>query len=200
MFRESEELHVPRLRAAALPVRDGVARLEVSSEAEDEDDIVVEMSGMPNGDGVLFSSEVGDIDFVDDLRPLLEANHSFSETAGTTLSLEDGIIYFERYVPFSAIGRFGGASTVKAFVASALEWRRRIDNMDEDDGVQQFDGLTVGRFADSHARGCFRFGEFRRFRVFICIFVTGAHLAFVSFNSDCRKSLTSRGNDGNFVT
>lgn len=63
-----------------------------------------------------------------------------------------------------------------------------------------FDGLTVGRFADSHARGRFRFGEFRRFGVFICIFVTGAHLAFVSFNSDCRKSLTSRGNDGNFVT
>ena len=137
-----------------LPVEDGVARLEVSSEAEDEDDIVVEMSGMPNGDGVLFSSEVGDIDFVDDLRPLLEANHSFSETAGTTLSLEDGIIYFERHVPFSAIGRFGGASTVKAFVASALEWRRRIDNMDGDDvedddedagqpSEQSFDGLTV---------------------------------------------------------
>ena len=133
-----------------LPVEDGVARLEVSSEAEDEDDIVVEMSGMPNGDGVLFSSEVGDIDFVDDLRPLLEANHSFSETAGTTLSLEDGIIYFERYVPFSAIGRFGGASTVKAFVASALEWRRRIDNMDgEGDEVADqpspsaLDGLTV---------------------------------------------------------
>ena len=133
-----------------LPVEDGVARLEVSSEAEDEDDIVVEMSGMPNGDGVLFSSEVGDIDFVDDLRPLLEANHSFSETAGTTLSLEDGIIYFERYVPFSAMGRFGGASTVKAFVASALEWRRRIDNMDgEGDEVADqpspsaLDGLTV---------------------------------------------------------
>ena len=133
-----------------LPVEDGVARLEVSSEAEDEDDILVEMSGMPNGDGVLFSSEVGDIDFVDDLRPLLEANHSFSETAGTTLSLEDGIIYFERHVPFSAIGRFGGASTVKAFVASALEWRRRIDNMDgEGDEVADqpspsaLDGLTV---------------------------------------------------------
>ncbi len=55
------------------------------------------------------------------------------------VSLEDGIIYFERYVPFSAIGRFGGASTVKAFVASALEWRRRIDNMDEDDDVQPDD-------------------------------------------------------------
>ncbi|MBO5985420.1 MAG: hypothetical protein J6Q02_01320, partial [Lachnospiraceae bacterium] len=50
-----------------------------------------------------------------------------------------------------------GASTVKAFVASALEWRRRIDNMDGDDvedddeaadqpSEPAFDGWTVCRF------------------------------------------------------
>ncbi len=122
-----------------LPVEEGVARLEASGAEEDEDGIVVELSDLPDMGGMLLSSQVGDVAYVDDLRSLLEANHSFSETAGTTLSLEDGIIYFERYVPFSAIGRFGGASTVKAFVASALEWRRRIDNMDEDDDVQPDD-------------------------------------------------------------
>ncbi len=61
-------------------------------------------------------------------------------------------------------------------------------------------GIPLDNGIVKKAEGCFRFGEFRRFGVFICIFVTGAHLAFVSFNSDCRKSLTSRGNDGNFVT
>lgn len=122
-----------------LPVRDGVARLEVSSEVGDEDDIVVEMSGTPNGDGVLFSSEVGDLDFVDDLRPLLEANHIFSETAGATLSIEDGIIYFERYLPFSAIARCGGEPIVKAFVASAMECRRRIDEMGDGESAADDD-------------------------------------------------------------
>ena len=39
--------------------------------------------------------------------------------------------------------------------------------------------------SSSQARGCFRFRERWRFGVFICIFVIGVHLAFVSLNSDC---------------
>lgn len=122
-----------------LPVKEGVARLHVSSPDEDEDDIEVEFSASPNCGGVLLSAEVGDVDFVDDLRPLLEANHVFFETSGATLSIEDGIIYFERYIPFTIIGRFGGAPVVRAFVSSAMEWRRRIDEMDADDAGEDDD-------------------------------------------------------------
>ena len=46
-------------------------------------------------------------------------------------------------LPLHLIGRGEGETVVKAFIANALEWRRRIDNMGGDDGVQQFDGLTV---------------------------------------------------------
>ena len=126
-----------------LPVEEGVARLEASGSEEDGDGIVVEMSDMPDVGGVLLSSKVGDVADVDDLRPLLEANNAFAETAGGSLSIEDGFVYFEQCLPLHLIGRGEGETVVKAFIANALEWRRRIDNMGGDDGVQQFDGLTV---------------------------------------------------------
>ena len=126
-----------------LPVEDGVARLEASGAEEDGDGIVVEMSDMPDVGGVLLSSKVGDVADVDDLRPLLEANNAFAETAGGTLSIEDGFVYFEQCLPLHLIGRGEGETVVKAFIANALDWRRRIGNMGGDDGVQQFDGLTV---------------------------------------------------------
>ena len=126
-----------------LPVEEGVARLEASGAEEDGDGIVVEMSDMPDVGGVLLSSKVGDVADIDNLRPLLEANNAFAETAGGSLSIEDGFVYFEQCLPLHLIGRGEGETVVKAFIANALEWRRRIDNMGGDDGVQQFDGLTV---------------------------------------------------------
>ena len=126
-----------------LPVEEGVARLEASGAEEDEDGIVVELSDMPDVGGMLLSSKVGDVADVNDLRPLLEANNAFAETAGGTLSIEDGFVYFEQCLPLHLVGRGEGETVVKAFIANALEWRRRIDNMGGDDGVQQFDGLTV---------------------------------------------------------
>ena len=126
-----------------LPVEEGVARLEASGAEEDEDGIVVELSDLPDMGGMLLSSQVGDVADVHDLRPLLEANNAFAETAGGTLSIEDGFVYFEQCLPLHLIGRGEGATAVKAFVASALEWRRRIDNMGGEGDVQRFDGLTV---------------------------------------------------------
>ena len=133
-----------------LPVEEGVARLEASGAEEDGDGIVVELSDLPDMGGILLSSKVGDVAYVDDLRSLLEANHAFAETAGGTLSIEDGVVYFEQYLPLSLIGRGEGATAVKAFVASVLEWRSRIDAMggDPDEAADQlsepaFDGLTV---------------------------------------------------------
>ena len=126
-----------------LPVEEGVARLEASGAEEDGDGIVVELSDMPSMGGALLSSKVGDVADVDDLRPLLEANNAFAETAGGTLSIEDGFVYFEQRLPLHLIGRGEGETVVKAFIANALEWRRRIDNMGGDGDVQQFDGLTV---------------------------------------------------------
>ena len=67
----------------------------------------------------------------------------FAETAGGTLSMEDGFVYFEQCLPLHLVGRGEGETVVKAFIANALEWRRRIGNMGGDDGVQHFDGLTV---------------------------------------------------------
>jgi hypothetical protein len=55
-----------------------------------------------------------------------EPNHIFAETAGATLSLADGHLYFEQYVPLSAIGRGEGAGIVKLFVVHARDWRQRI--------------------------------------------------------------------------
>ena len=127
-----------------LPVEEGVARLEASGVEEDGDGIVVELSDMPDVGGMLLSSRVGEVADVDDLRPLLEANNAFAETAGGTLSIEDGFVYFEQCLPLHLIGRGEGETVVKAFIANALEWRSRIDAMGgNDDGDQQFDGLTV---------------------------------------------------------
>ena len=126
-----------------LPVEEGVARLEASGAEEDEDGIVVELSDLPDMGGMLLSSKVGDVADVNDLRPLLEANNAFAETAGGTLSIEDGVVYFEQCLPLHLIGRGEGETVVKAFIANALEWRRRIDNMGGEGDVQQFDGLTV---------------------------------------------------------
>ena len=126
-----------------LPVEEGVSRLEASGAEEDGDGIVVEMSDMPDVGGVLLSSKVGDVADVNDLRPLLEANNAFAETAGGTLSIEDGFVYFEQCLPLHLIGRGEGETVVKAFISNALEWRRRIDNMGGEGDVQQFDGLTV---------------------------------------------------------
>ena len=126
-----------------LPVEEGVARLEASGAEEDEDGIVVELSDLPDMGGMLLSSQVGDVADVHDLRPLLEANNAFAETAGGTLSIEDGFVYFEQCLPLHLIGRGEGETVVKAFIANALEWRRRIDNMGGEGDVQRFDGLTV---------------------------------------------------------
>ena len=133
-----------------LPVEEGVARLEASGAEEDEDGIVVELSDMPDMGGMLLSSRVGDVAYVDDLRSLLEANHAFAETAGGALSIEDGSVYFEQCLPLYLVERGEGETAVKAFIASALEWRRRIDNMggDGDEAAAQpspsaLDGLTV---------------------------------------------------------
>ena len=133
-----------------LPVEEGVARLEASGVEEDEDGIVVELSDMPDMGGMLLSSQVGDVAYVDDLRSLLEANHAFAETAGGALSIEDGSVYFEQCLPLYLVERGEGETAVKTFIASALEWRRRIDNMggDGDEAADQpspsaLDGLTV---------------------------------------------------------
>ena len=107
-----------------LAVVDGRVRIEAPG--ADGDGIVVEMSDMPDSGAVLFSSAIGDVPSAEALKPLLEANHLFGETAGATLSAEDGRLYFERYVPLPVVGRGEGAGVVKAFVACAREWRRRI--------------------------------------------------------------------------
>lgn len=109
-----------------LPIEEGVAWLEASSEGGGEAGISVAISEMPDVGGALLASEVGDVSAVRDLQPLLEANHIFAETAGATLSIEDGRIYFEQYMPLSVIGRGEGERAVKVFVANALEWRRRL--------------------------------------------------------------------------
>ena len=107
-----------------LPVADGVAQLEAAGGEGDVFDVA--LSEMPDVGGVLLSSEVGELSEVTALQPLLEANHIFAETAGATLSLADGHLYFEQYVPLSAIGRGEGTGIVKLFVAHARDWRQRI--------------------------------------------------------------------------
>ena len=109
-----------------LPVKEGVVWLEASSEGSGEAGISVSISEMPDAGGALLAAEVGDVAAVRDLQPLLEANHIFAETAGATLSIEDGRIYFEQYMPLTVIGRGEGERAVKVFVANAIEWRRRL--------------------------------------------------------------------------
>lgn len=116
-----------------LAVVDGRVRIEASG--ADDDDIVVEMSDMPNAGAALLSSDIGETGSAETLKSLLEANHLFGETAGATLSAEDGRIYFERYVPFSVIGRGEGSDAVKAFVVDACDWRRRLDGAADASGL-----------------------------------------------------------------
>ena len=137
-----------------LPVEEGVARLEAAGGEADEDVIDVALSEMPDMGGALLSSEVGELSEVTALQPLLEANYIFAETAGATLSLEDGRIYFEQYVPISAIGRGEGTLVVKLFVAHVREWRRRLSGADGADAGdaeaipgRAATGLTQGWFA-----------------------------------------------------
>lgn len=110
----------------AIPVENGVATLEAAGAGPDAEAIVIELSEAPDVGGVLLSSMVGELSDVTSLQPLLEANHIFAKTAGATLSIEDRHIYFEQYVPLSAIGRGEGARVVKIFAAHADDWRERI--------------------------------------------------------------------------
>ena len=114
-------------------------RVRIEASGGDGGGIAVEMSDMPGAGAVLFSAEVGDVQSVEALQTLLEANHLFCETSGATLSAEDGRLYFERYVPLPAIGRGEGAAIVKAFASDALEWRRRIAGARGAPGAQMQD-------------------------------------------------------------
>ena len=113
-----------------LPVKEGEVRLDVSSSTEDEEPLTVSISEMQGLDGVLLSAEIGDVSTVKDLMPLLKANHGFSDTAGATLSIGDGLVYFEHFIPYSAIVRGEGEQIVKAFASYAIEWRSRLVDME----------------------------------------------------------------------
>ena len=114
-----------------LAVEDGKASLEVVDAEGNDAAVVVELSEMRDGRGVLLSCDVGEVPSAGGLKQLLEANHMFGETSGATLSAEDGRLYFERYVPISVIGRGEGAEFVKMFVAEAKERRRRLEGRAE---------------------------------------------------------------------
>ena len=114
----------------SLPVEDGVARLEAACAEGEADAITITISEMQDAGGALLSAEVGEAPAATDLRPLLEANHIFAETAGATLAIEDGRVYFEQYVPISFIGRGEGAPVVKLFAVHARNWRLRLAGTD----------------------------------------------------------------------
>ena len=108
-----------------LVVEDGVAGFVATSKDGDEP-VEVSISAMDDGESAVLSADLGEMpsEGADGLMlRMLEANHLFDATGGSSLSVEDDRAKLERSVNIVAIQRGDGAKIVPLFVEMARTWR-----------------------------------------------------------------------------
>lgn len=112
------ELGVP------LPVEDGKTTFEAASTAGDK---VIEIEIVENSEFGLavITADLGAMPEENSealMMEMLEANHLFGGTGGSTFSVEGGRVKLERYVLLSDLGGGEGSKVIMPFLRTARHW------------------------------------------------------------------------------
>lgn len=112
-----------------LEIENGKAGFEASFGDDGEEPVSVEISADGDDDFVVVSADLGEMPS-DDIESLatrmLEANHLFAGTGGSSLSVEGDRALLERRVRLEDIARGEGANVIYPFIASAISCRRNL--------------------------------------------------------------------------
>ena len=116
-----------------LAVEDGVVAF-VATSKDDDEPIEISISAMDDGESAVLCADLGEMPSAgaDELMlRMLEANHLFDATGGSSLSVEDDRAKLERHVNLVAFQRGEGAKIVLLFVEMARTWRGIVAGDDE---------------------------------------------------------------------
>lgn len=112
-----------------LEIENGKAGFEASFGDDGEEPVSVEISADGDDDFVVVSADLGEMPS-DDIESLatrmLEANHLFAGTGGSSLSVEGDRALLERRVRLEEISRGEGANVIYPFIGSAISCRRNL--------------------------------------------------------------------------
>ena len=116
-----------------LAVEDGVVAF-VATSKDDDEPVEISISAMDDGESAVLCADLGEMPSAsaDELMlRMLEANHLFDATGGSSLSVEDDRAKLERHVNLVAFQRGDGAKIVPLFVEMARTWRGIVAGDDE---------------------------------------------------------------------
>lgn len=112
-----------------LEIENGKAGFEASFGDDGEEPVSVEISADGDDDFVVISADLGELPS-DDIEAfatrMLEANHLFAGTGGSSLSVEGDRALLERRVRLEDIARGEGANVFYPFIASAISCRGEL--------------------------------------------------------------------------
>ena len=118
-----EELGLP------LEIEDGTAGFEASFGDNGDEPVSVEITADGDDAFVVISADLGELPS-DDIEAfatrMLEANHLFAGTGGSSLSVEGDHALLERRVRLEELSRGEGANVIYPFIASALSCRHNL--------------------------------------------------------------------------
>ena len=110
-------------------IENGAAGFEASFGDDGEEPVSVEISADGDDGFVVVSADLGELP-PDDIEAfatrMLEANHLFAGTGGSSLSVEGDHALLERRVRLEELSRGEGANVIYPFIASALSCRRNL--------------------------------------------------------------------------
>lgn len=116
-----------------LEIENGKAGFEASFGDDGEEPVSVEISADGDDAFVVVSADLGELPS-DDIEAfatrMLEANHLFVGTGGSSLSVEGDHALLERRVRIEELSRGEGAKVIYPFIASALSCRRNLLDTD----------------------------------------------------------------------
>ena len=112
-----------------LEIENGKAGFEASFGDDGEEPVSVEISADGDDDFVVVSADLGELPS-DDIESLatrmLEANHLFAGTGGSSLSMDGDRALLERRVRLDVFSRGEGANVIYPFIASAISFRHNL--------------------------------------------------------------------------
>lgn len=111
-----------------IPVEDGVASFEVSSDGDNLSPVGFTLTYEPEDETLLVSADAGAVNPERGEEPLLgmlEANHMFAGTMGAAFCVDDGRAKLERRVSLATFWREGGKSILMSLFKSVCDWRRK---------------------------------------------------------------------------